>query len=321
MVGLSPIAITGPSKNNKLYIADQNGIILEYDPSTKEQILFFDLRPNIINLNSNHDERGLLDITLNPSCDRMFIYYTANDNHNCLASIDMKTRVLTNLIRITEKATVNNGGNLAFGPDQYLYVAIGDGKLFADTRTQSLSTFCGKILRIDVSDKDKYKVPSDNPFVNIIGIRPEIYAYGFRTPSSIVFDYGRDICYVTDRGYKNREKVNILVKGGNYDCSSKDDFQFFHPGKRTKQFIEPMYEYQNYHSLGIIGCYPLKDGSCICIDRSGTLMKVVPGIGLIDISRLEGHSIRSSGRDNLGNIYLMTIDNLNRNSKIILLRL
>ena len=87
----------------------------------------------------------------------------------------------------------HNGGAIEFGPDGYLYIGLGDGGDRNDPHGngQNLSTLLGSILRIDVdhpASGKQYGIPADNPFVNVDGARPEIYAYGVRNPWRIAFD-------------------------------------------------------------------------------------------------------------------------------------
>ena len=96
-------------------------------------------------------------------------------------------------MRIAQPFFNHNGGAIAFGPDGYLYVGLGDGGTRGDPfeNGQNLETWLGSILRIDVDRKQdgrSYAIPADNPFVDRPGARPEIYAYGFRNIWRLAFD-------------------------------------------------------------------------------------------------------------------------------------
>jgi glucose/arabinose dehydrogenase len=121
-----------------------------------------------------------------PADGRLFVYYTNKDDDTVLASyqVDPETgqaEVDSAWIMLTigQAFTNHNGGQLAFGPDGYLYVAVGEGGLSRDPGPDSL---LGKILRLDVDADEPYAVPEDNPFVDDPDYRPEIWALGMRNP-------------------------------------------------------------------------------------------------------------------------------------------
>ena len=107
----------------------------------------------------------------------------------------------------------HNGGNLAFGPDGYLYIGLGDGGSGGDPEGngQSLSTLLGKMLRIDPTPfgDSPYRVPADNPFVGRADARPEIWAYGLRNPWRYSFDRATGDLWIGDVGQSAWEEVDL----------------------------------------------------------------------------------------------------------------
>jgi hypothetical protein len=154
--------------------------------------------------------------------------------------------------------TNHNGGMLAFGPDHYLYIGVGDGGSANDppNNAQNIDVLLGKILRIDVDHPDPiagtpYSSPADNPFVNAPG-RDEIFAFGFRNPWRFSFDLVTGVQWVGDVGQGAREEVDMpIVKGGNYGwrvyegfaCTGNDPSLC-----NTANYIFPIFDYT--HSIG-----------------------------------------------------------------------
>ncbi|MCZ6733370.1 MAG: PQQ-dependent sugar dehydrogenase, partial [Gammaproteobacteria bacterium] len=125
------------------------------------------------------------------------------------------------LLKVRQPWGNHNGGQLAFGPDGYLYVGMGDGGAANDPHDngQRLTTLLGAMLRIDVDKKASsrsYGIPSDNPFVGQANARDEIWAYGLRNPWRFSFDAANGVLYLADVGQNRFEEIDIIEKGHNY---------------------------------------------------------------------------------------------------------
>jgi uncharacterized repeat protein (TIGR03806 family) len=119
----------------------------------------------------------------------------------------------------------HTGGQLAFGPDGYLYLALGDGtrpRVFNEY-SQNTDVLWGSLLRIDVNQGGTYSIPPDNPFANGGG-RPEIFAWGFRHPWKWNFDSLTGEIWLGDVGLTTREEVNLVEAGGNYGWPLREGF-------------------------------------------------------------------------------------------------
>jgi glucose/arabinose dehydrogenase len=186
------------------------------------------------------------------------------------------------LLRIDQPQFNHNGGKLEFGPDGYLYIALGDGGGANDTSDghgkegngQNINTVHGSILRIDpvvpaltlespdlISSNKAYRIPRDNPFVGIEGI-DEIYAYGFRNPFRFSFDNLSGMLIVADVGQDYVEEIDIVGKGLNYGWNIKEgDFLFDPEGLmigqpfEDKSLTDPVAQYDHDEGLSIIGGY------------------------------------------------------------------
>lgn len=150
----------------------------------------------------------------------------------------------------------HNGGSLAFGPDGYLYVGLGDGGSANDPLRagQDISTLLGKVLRLDVdSFEGEYTIPADNPFVDLETARPEIWAYGLRNPWRFSFDRETGDFYITDVGQSQWEEINFQPAessgGENYGWRTMEGTHCFDASTCDQAgLVLPIFEYD--HSLG-----------------------------------------------------------------------
>jgi uncharacterized repeat protein (TIGR03806 family) len=168
------------------------------------------------------------------------------------AAIDKATETV--LLEIPQPAANHNGGMLAFGPDNYLYIALGDGGGANDQfgNGQNPATLLGKILRIVPSAP--YSVPADNPFVGSSGWQPEIWAYGLRNPWRFSFDRQTGELWVGDVGQNTWEEVDLVARGGNYGWPLREGAHAF-SGSTTAGLIDPVAEYSHTDGISITGGY------------------------------------------------------------------
>ena len=168
----------------------------------------------------------------------------------------------------------HKGGELAFGPDGYLYLGLGDGGAADDPfgSGQNTATLLAKMLRIDVNTRAtlgrgrnrrelQYGIPADNPFVNepdmgSLGTRKEIYAYGLRNPWRYSWDRKTGALWVGDVGQDLWEEVDLIVKGGDYGWNIREGAHHFKPGPPGAQLIDPVMEYTHRPELKREGLFP-----------------------------------------------------------------
>lgn len=305
---VSPIAFVSPGDGTgRMFVVDQIGAIRIVDAQGNVAAnVFLDLRSKITPLSANYDERGLLGMAFHPDFKnngRFFVYYSAplrsgapeGWNHTATVSefsargdnpgvADAAREKI--ILRIDHPQANHNGGHIAFGPDGYLYIPMGDGGEANDVglghpasgNGQDTAALLGKILRVDIDNGSPYAIPSDNPFVGKNG-RPEIFAYGFRNPYHISFDAGgSNALFAADAGQNLWEEVNIVAKGGNYGWNIKEGKHCFDPlnvgealvtcaseGAQGEPLVDPIIEYGHPASGGpgvaIVGGYVYRGAS------------------------------------------------------------
>jgi glucose/arabinose dehydrogenase len=240
------------------YVIEQAGRISVFQPAPDALAnLILDITDRV---STQGNEEGLLGFALSPDfeVDRAFyVYYSAADPRRSVLS--RFTVALSGgravaagseevIFELQQPFANHNGGQIAFGPDGYLYVALGDGGSGNDpnNNAQNLGTLLGSILRIYVSRGGPgYDVPADNPFVGTQGARGEIWAYGFRNPWRFSFDRETGDLWAGDVGQSTREEVDFVVRGGNYGWREMEGFGCRGGGSgcNPADFLPPVFDY------------------------------------------------------------------------------
>jgi glucose/arabinose dehydrogenase len=242
--GINPVAMDF-DPNERLFITELTGNIL-----LVENDLVLDEPVAIIPVD-NTGERGLYGIAFDPDFKfnhYIYIYYSVqNENHNRLSRFILhdnhihyaQEEVLIDFDYTT--AVIHNGGDIKFGPDGKLYIAVGDGG--TPTLAQSQNSLFGKILRIN-SDGS---VPTDNPFYSTNqGIYKSIYAYGLRNP--FTFDFNANTLFASDVGQSDYEEINNILPGKNYGWPLVEGKLSNSGAAAPENYIDPVYVYS--HSIG-----------------------------------------------------------------------
>ena len=241
--------------SRRLFVLEQPGAIRIIEQGVLRKAPFLDLRDRVL---TDDPERGLLGLAFHPDYrrnGRFFVNYTRQpDGATVVAEYrrggapDVASRKERVLLVVSQPESNHNGGMVAFGPDGYLYVGLGDGGGPGDpgNRGQNLNELLGKILRIDVDHGDPYAIPADNPFVTEGG-RPEIYAVGLRNPWRFSFDFRRAELWVADVGQYKWEEIDLVTRGGNYGWRLMEGFHCFNPATAcpTEGLALPVMEYRH----------------------------------------------------------------------------
>ena len=164
------------------------------------------------------------------------------------------------ILEVEQPYANHNGGQIVFGPDDLLYVGLGDGGSAGDPRGngQDLGTLLGTILRLDVSTLDStgsYAIPSDNPFVGVEGARPEIWAYGLRNPWRFTFDWETGDLWAADVGQNALEEVDLIEPGLNYGWNIMEGDECYSRSCDTRGLEPPVAVYGSDEGCSITGGY------------------------------------------------------------------
>ncbi len=274
-----------PNDGSRWFVSEQGGriFVFENDPDAAAADEFVDLRDRV----HREGEAGLLGMAFHPdfaSNGRVYL------NFSELAGVQLRsvTAEFTSpdggqtldpdservLLTVDKPAANHNGGNIAFGPDGFLYIGLGDGGGSGDPQgnAQDPGRLLGKMLRIDVDSQpggDPYGIPAGasgnpfagNPLCNADGSGsqscPEIYALGFRNPWRWSFDAQSGDLWVGDVGQGDWEEIDIVERGGNYGWNIREGAHCFEPatGCQTQDLIDPVAEYGHDIGFSITGGY------------------------------------------------------------------
>ncbi len=265
-------AVSVNAGQGRLYVVDQEGKIFwlpEDNAANAKPMLFLDISDRV----AAGGEMGLLGLAFHPDFQKngyFYVNYTTDDPLQTRISrfkaptdgkgqADPKSETI--LLTYDQPYRNHNGGKVVFGPDGYLYIAVGDGGSGGDPQNngQDRTTLLGKILRIDLntaSGNRKYGIPPDNPYAsNTKGFREEIYAYGLRNPWRISFDEETGRLWAADVGQNKIEEVDIIVSGGNYGWRIMEASDCFKPSANcdTTGLILPVHEYTHDDGVSITG--------------------------------------------------------------------
>ena len=339
--------------SGRLFVTEQCGLVWAFPNRTdaSHATIFLDISDRV---KSDHNEEGLLGIAFDPAYKDngfFYIHYSASDPRRSVISrfseqasdpslADPESELV--ILEISQPAGNHNGGQLAFGPDGYLYIGLGDGGGSGDPlgNGQNTTTLLGAILRIDVSGArlgKTYRIPPDNPLVDMEGARGEIFVYGLRNPWRFSFDMGRGPSrygdsakarldqsveiWTGDVGQNKWEEINLVRSGLNYGWKVMEGGACYFPkdGCLTAGLELPVYEYGRDGGCSVTGGYvyrgsrlPALSGTYVfgdfCsgriwgLDYDGTS---VANKGLLTDS---GLNITSFGQDSAGEVYILSRD-------------
>jgi glucose/arabinose dehydrogenase len=322
------------ANDERLFVVEQGGLVkIIQEDGTVNQTPYLNISGQI----SGGNERGLLGLAFHPDYANngyFYVNYTLPNGNTQISrfSVDPNNADLADpnselpIIGYVQPFSNHNGGNLAFGPDGYLYIASGDGGSGGDpgNRAQSLFELLGKILRIDIdnpSGGNNYGIPADNPFAGDPdpGIKKEIWAYGVRNPWRFSFDWTDNNIWIADVGQGNLEEINrqSISEGGlNYGWRCYEGSEPFNTQNcpPESELTFPIAEYNHSNGCSITGGYVYRgsvysdiEGLYFFGDYCSGLIGTVDNAGnLVDHGDFSGNWV-SFGEDINKELYIISI--------------
>jgi glucose/arabinose dehydrogenase len=331
-----PLYLTQPpGERRDLFVVEKTGRIIIVRDGQPLATPFLDLSEQV----STGFEQGLLSVAFAPDYQRsglLYVDYTdrAGDTHvveyrrsradPLVADPDRAREVL----RVEQPFSNHNGGLVLFGPDDLLYVGLGDGGGGGDPdrNGQDLGVLLGKILRIDPQPADAraYSIPASNPFVDREGARPEIYSYGLRNPWRFSFDRLTDALSIGDVGQVEFEEIDLVPRGAgsgaNFGWSAYEGFARLNEDQSADDAVPPVLVYSHDAGCSVTGGYVVRDRSLPSLygrylygDYCAGELRSFPsqpgrrasddralGVGVSSLS--------SFGEDNEGHVYATSLD-------------
>ena len=329
-----PVFLTNPPGDARLFVVERTGRIRVFQGDVLLATPFLDLSAQV---DTGNVEQGLLGLAFHPDYEATGLFYvsytdTAGDTRvvRYAVSADADVADATSgdtVLAVDQPFDNHNGGMIAFGPDGYLYVGLGDGGT-ADS-AQSLSSLLGKLLRLDVQGVglgEGYTIPVDNPFVGVTGAREEIWALGLRNPWRFSFDRSTGELYIGDVGESTWEEIDFQLGGAaggrNYGWPIMEGPDCFGGVVCSKiGLIQPVHEYATSGGCAVVGGYvyrgsrvPSLVGQYVYSDNCAGFIRtfeVVAGTAQNHRSRSgvfsPGTGVTSFGEDAAGDLYVMTL--------------
>ena len=310
-VGMShPLFVTTPpGDGTRLFIVERTGQIRIMKNGVLLTTPFLDITAELFSGN----EQGILGLAFPPdyATSRYFVVYYVNPNaetalsrfHVASATADTALSGEDTLLTIPQPIYPDhNGGMLAYGPDGYLYVSVGDGGCCGDPdgHGQDRTDLLGSLLRLDVAASGPYTIPADNPYAGDTLLRNELWNYGLRNPWRYSFDRGTGDLYIADVGNDSREEVTVVPHtshgGENLGWRIMEGLECFGGGAcSTAGLTLPVLDYGHNQGCSVIGGYVYR-GAAIPALR-GTYFYADFCSGWIRTFRMTGNGVAADRRE------------------------
>lgn len=306
--------VMAPDTTNRLFISDLNGKVWILKNGQIQSQPFIDISSKLEQKDTTPRIQAMFGMAFHPDyaqnkkfyicynapakdtsdiCTIVIAEFTASKNNADMGDLSTGKTIL----EIEGHSVAKDACQIAFGPDGYLYISVGDNDTpLAERQGQHLNSLLGKLLRIDVN-KTPYAIPPDNPFIGVKNVRPEIWAYGFRRLWRFTYDAPTNQLLGADVGQEMQEEIDIVQKGGNYGWPVKegDTLAVKNTTDDTTQFINPINAYSHKDGICIIGGsvyhgknMPALAGQYVFADYNGSLFALLKNAD----GKWERHSLK-----------------------------
>ena len=328
----APVYLTSPpGDRQRQLVVEQEGRVMVVRGGRKLDTPFLDIRGQV----TAGGEQGMLSIAFAPDYAQsglLYVYFT--DDAGDQRIVEYRRRDAEHadpgsarlVLRMADSEPNHNGGLLLFGPDGQLYIGTGDGGLAGDPERngQNLGSLLAKMLRIDPTGASRpYGIPSDNPFVNRPGARPEICNYGLRNPWRFSFDRETRALVIGDVGQSSQEEIDYVPPertcGDNFGWSAFEGTERFNSDQEAPNAVGPILTYGRDRGCSVTGGYVVRDPALASLNGryvygdycEGELRSFVPAVSGARGDRPLGLSVEglvSFGEDTGGRIYAVSLD-------------
>jgi len=329
-----PVGVASAADGSgRLFLLEQAGKVRVFRLGTLLDEPYLDISSQV----SCCAERGLLGLAFHPRyAENGFLYinYTNLDGDTVIARFQVASDTPDRAEAASEKRLLvvsqpypnHNGGGLAFGPDGYLYIGLGDGGSANDPQGngQNTNTLLGKLLRIDVDGGEQngapYAIPDDNPFAHNGGGLPEVWAYGLRNPWRFTFDRQTGDLFIGDVGQNAWEEIDFLPAGSsggvNFGWNYREGRHHLQGNPpQTLELLEPVAEYGHDQGCSVTGGVVYRGAQLpawrgvyvygdYCSGRVWGLLRGRDGTWQHGLMFETGFNIAAFGEDEAGEIYL-----------------
>ena len=326
-----PVDMAAPVGDSRLFVVEKGGRIRIIKNGSLLGTPFLDIHTLV----SSGSEQGLLGLTFHPQYaanGRFAVDYTdtAGDTRIAVYQVSADPDVADPasgavVLTVAQPYSNHNGGQVKFGPDGYLYIALGDGGSGGDPQNhgQDRTDLLGSLLRIDVDNGSPYNIPASNPYAQSSTFRRELWNYGLRNPWRFSFDRLTGDLYIADVGQNVREEVDVAPAGGsggeNYGWRLMEASICYNPQNcSTTGLTLPVLDYTHADGCSITGGYvyrgqaiPDLQGTYFYSDYCQGWVKSFRYAGgrattLRGWPQLDPHgSVTSFGEDGSGELYIM----------------
>jgi glucose/arabinose dehydrogenase len=331
------LATAPPGDEHRLFVVEQTGVVRLMVDGVLQDRPFLDISDRVY----AESETGLLGLAFAPdyaTSGRFYVYFNGHSGNHDVNVVEFRRSAADPdvadpnsyrlVLTIAKPWENHNAGMMEFGPDGYLYIAVGDGDSGVlhppGAFAQTLDDLLGSILRIDPKrqpDGAPYGIPPDNPFVGVAGARPEIWAYGLRNPWRFDIDQKTGDLYVADVGESQQEEIDVIPggRGGeNLGWPCFEGTAVFDKTASCPNAVPPTLSYDHNKGCSVIGGFISRDprlpqlaGRFVYGDLcTGALRSMSYGDGhLLDDSSIGPFlgQVMAFGQDGLGRMYMSSL--------------